>query len=68
MKLFAIAAVALAGLAPGITAPAAAQHTVVTHRTVVREAPARAWHTRKVCSTSYRHHQRVRTCRTVRTR
>ena len=66
MKHLVIAAVALAGLVPALT-PAAAQHTV-THRTVMHGGPSRAGHMRKVCTTSYRHHQRVRTCRMVRSR
>ena len=71
MKLFAVAAaglVALTGTAPGFVAPAAAQHTVVRERTVVRTGPGRAWHSRRECSWQYRHHHKVRTCRTVRYR
>ncbi len=65
--IIAAAAVALTGAGAAIAAPV--QHTVVHERTVVRDRPApRAWHTRKVCRTEYRHHHRVRTCRTVRTR
>ena len=63
-----VAAVAMTGMAPALVAPAAAQHTVVHERTVVRNGPAHRWHNRKVCRTEYRHHQRVRVCRTVRSR
>ena len=72
MKMIAIAAaglVALTGLAPGLVAPAAAQRTVVTERTVVRhDGPDYRHHarTRQVCRWERRHHQRVRVCRTVR--
>ena len=63
------AAVAFAGLAPGLAVPAAAQHTVVHERTVIHNRPVRpVVHTRKVCRVEVRHHHRVRTCRTVRTR
>ena len=75
MKLFTLAAaglVALTGLAPAaLTAPASAQRTVVTERTVVhtvRHDTGRRWHTRKVCRNQWRHGNRVRVCRTVRYR
>ena len=71
MKLSIIAAAGLAaitGLAPGLVAPAAAQRTVVTERTVVRHGPAIRHRTRKVCHVQWRHHHRVRVCRTVRYR
>lgn len=61
----------LAGIAPAsIAAPAAAQRTVVHERTVVRHGPAHhdRWRTRKVCTNQWRHHHRVRVCRTVRQR
>lgn len=72
MKLFTLAAAGatmLAGLAPvALATPAAAQtHTVVTHRTVVRTTGPR-YRYRTVCRTTYRHHERIRTCRKVRVR
>ena len=81
MKFFALAAagmVALTGLAPAaITAPASAQRTVVTEHTVVHTVRhdgrgyrdhrgSRRWRNRQVCHTEFRHHRRVRICRTVR--
>jgi hypothetical protein len=69
MKLATIAAaavIALTGVAPGMVAPAAAQRTVVHERTVVRGPGPHRLHSRRVCRTTYRHHHRVRTCRTVR--
>lgn len=72
MKTIAIAAAGLAalvGLAPGVAAPAAAQRTVVTERTVVRHDGPDYRHrarTRQVCHWEWRHHRRVRVCRTVR--
>jgi len=75
MKLFTLAAaglVALTGLAPAaLTSEASAQHRVVHERTVVRTARhdnGRRVHTRRVCRNEWRHHHRVRVCRTVRTR
>ena len=66
MSLGALALVATAGAMP---VPASAQHTVVRERTVVRHSgPARRWHTRRVCSYKWRHHRKVRVCRTVRYR
>jgi hypothetical protein len=68
ITLAAAAAVALTGVAPAM-----AQHTVVTERTVVhRDGPVVrhrvAPRAHKVCRTTYRHHHRVRTCRLVRGR
>jgi len=69
LTMLAAGSVALAGLAP--IAPAAAQHTrtVVTERTVVRhDGPRyrhRAHRPRQVCTWKYRHHNRVRICRTI---
>lgn len=64
---------AAAGLASATmvlpAAPAAAQ-TVVRERTVVRtthRGPSR-WHNRRVCKWEWRHHRKVRICRTVRYR
>lgn len=66
-SILAAAAVALTGMTPGLAAPAAAQHTVVHERTVIRDRPVhRVVHARTVCRVEYRHHHRVRTCRTVR--
>ena len=67
MRINTLAAVAavLVGLTPGL---AIAQHRVVTERTVVRGPAPRMSHSRKVCETRYRHHHRVRICRTVRYR
>ncbi|WP_203309411.1 hypothetical protein [Sphingomonas beigongshangi] len=69
-------AVALTGLAPIAAAPAAAQRTVVTERTVVRHDDGPRWHrgphwrgrahVRRVCDWQWRHHHRVRVCRTAR--
>ena len=65
MKLLTLA---LAGIvaATGFTAvPAAAQERVVVReRTVVRHSSYRP-RAHRVCTVRYRHHQRVRTCRTV---
>lgn len=76
MKLFTLAAaglVALTGLAPAaLTTAASAQRTVVTERTVVHtvrhDNRRNRWHTRRVCRNQWRHHHRVRICRTVRYR
>lgn len=71
MKLTALAAaaaVAIAGLAPGLAAPAAAQRTVVHERTVVRGPAPHRWHSRRVCTNRWHHGHKVRTCRTVRHR
>ena len=68
LSLLLAAAVAMTGMAPGLVAPAAAQRTVVHERTVVRNGPVHRWHKRKVCRVEYRHHRRVRVCRTVRYR
>ena len=68
MKIATLAAaglVGLTGIAPGLVAPAAAQHTVVTERTVVHRGPERM-HSRRVCHNEMRHHHRVRICRTFR--
>ncbi|WP_242097027.1 MULTISPECIES: hypothetical protein [unclassified Sphingomonas] len=63
-----IATLIIAGLtAAASLAPVAAQaqRTVVHERTVVRHD--RVHHAaRRVCTTQWRHHHRVRTCRTVR--
>lgn len=66
MKLTLLAAAGLTLLTGfGATAPAAAQERVVVReRTVVRHETRRA-RPRQVCTVRYRHHQRVRTCRTV---
>lgn len=64
MKLIAIAAAGLVTL----TAPAVAQHRVVHERTVVettRHAVPDRGHDRQVCTSRYRHHHKVRVCRTV---
>lgn len=62
-----IASLILAGLAAATLVPVAAeaQRTVVHERTVVRHD--RGHHVvRRVCTNTWRHHHRVRTCRTVR--
>ena len=61
MKIIAtLAATAVAATALFAVAPATAQHRVVVHeRTVVRHGPVH----RRVCTTRFYHHRRVRTCR-----
>lgn len=70
MKILTLAAaglVAVAGLAPGVAAPASAQRSVVTERTVIRHGGPRYRHrARTVCTWKWRNHRRVRICRTVR--
>ncbi len=70
MKILTLAAaglVAITGIAPVMVAPAAAQRTVVTERTVVRhDGPRYRNRVRTVCTWKYRNHHRVRVCRTVR--
>lgn len=76
MKILTLAAagmMALTGLAPAaLTTAASAQHRVVHERTVVhteRHDHHRVHHrysTRRVCRNEWRHHHRVRVCRTVR--
>jgi hypothetical protein len=68
--LIAAAGIALGAFAP--LAPAAAQthvRTVVHERTVVRHGGPRYRHRahrpQRVCTWKYRHHHRVRVCRTV---
>lgn len=64
----------IATLTAGILATAPAQERVVTtHRTVVTTRHHverhRGWNNhrvRRVCNVYYRHHQRIRRCRTVR--
>ncbi|WP_374943639.1 hypothetical protein [Sphingomonas sp.] len=83
MKLFPIAAAALAMLAglapvaPAAAAPAPApqrhveERTVVTHRTVVRHDDRRyrpRWRTKRVCRVERHRGERTRICRTVRYR
>jgi len=74
MKLFTLAAaglVALTGLAPAALTSEASAQRVVHERTVVRTVRhdnGRRWHTRRVCRNQWRHHHRVRVCRTVRYR
>lgn len=69
------AALISAGLiAAAAMAPASASAQVERHhdrrveRTVVHTERNRGWrpHTRTICRVEYRHHQRIRTCRTVR--
>ena len=75
MKIFALIATGLLGLAA--TAPAAAVAAPVQERVVVREHTTtirhddrgyrgHRWATRRVCTNQWRHHRKVRTCRTVR--
>ena len=67
--LLAAAAVASIGLAPGLSAPALAQHTVVHERTVVRSGPPpHGAHVRQSCHVERHGHRHVRVCRTVRYR
>jgi hypothetical protein len=68
-----ILSIVAAGLlgAGGIAAAAPADaQTVVRERTVTttrHRGPAR-WHTRRVCENKWRHHRKVRVCRTERYR
>lgn len=67
--LMAAAMMTLTGIVPAMTAPAAAQRTVVTERTVIRHDGPRYRHrarARTVCTWKHRNHRRVQVCRTVR--
>ena len=69
MKIIALAASALVATL-AVAAPASAQRRVVTTHvethTTTHVGPAIGHRTRKVCTVSYRRHQKMRTCRTVR--
>ena len=84
MKIFALVAAGLLGMAA--TAPAAAvaapapvaaapvqERVIVRERTTVRHDDRRGfrgprWGSRRVCTNQWRHHRKVRVCRTVRYR
>lgn len=79
MKLFAFAAAVAVALTSMPSVPAAAQERVVTRTTVTRHVDRRVdrqrswrgnrgWRTRRVCTTRWQHHRRVRSCRTIRVR
>ena len=73
MKITAIIACGLAAVVMAVPAANAQERVVhrervVTHQrtTVVRRGGPRYHAMRRVCTVRYRHHQRIRTCRTVR--
>lgn len=73
MKITAIIACGLAATVMAVPAAYAQQRVVhrdrvVTHQrtTVVRHRGPGYHATRRVCTVRYRHHRRIRTCRTVR--
>lgn len=73
MKLFALAAAAAIAVTSLPFAPAAAQPQRVetqTTRTTVKQVVHgnRGWRTKRVCTTRWQHHRKVRTCRVIRVR
>lgn len=62
----------LLALAPLVMLGTQAEARTVVHRTVVYTNHGHHWrgrhHTRRVCKMEWRHHHRVRICRTVRWR
>jgi hypothetical protein len=68
VALFAAAAAVLSIPAASATGSAPVQERVVTRTTTVttNRHVARRPYWRRVCTTSWRHHQRIRTCRRVR--
>lgn len=80
MKLFAIAAAAAVAITSFSAVPASAQRErVVRQTTVTRHVNSRhvnyrhgvrhrGWRTKRVCTTRWHHHRRVRVCRTIRVR
>jgi hypothetical protein len=73
MKLLLLAA---APFAFALAGPVAAQDHVVRTTTVTRHVdksdhhvgPNHGWHWKKVCSTSWKHHRKIRSCKNVRVR
>lgn len=74
MKLFALAAAAAVAVTSISFAPAEAQpqrvETHTTTRTTVKQVVHgnRGWRTKRVCTTRWQHHRKVRTCRVIRVR
>lgn len=65
MKLLTLAMAGIVAVTGFTAAPVSAQERVVVReRTVVRHSSYRP-RARRVCTVRYRHHERVRTCRTV---
>ena len=73
MKMMTMAmavAVTASGIVPALVAPAAAQRHVEEHTMMRTTHSSYRDHgrTRQVCTWQYRHHHRMRVCRTVRYR
>lgn len=72
MKIAALLSAGLIAAAAMLPASASAQmnqrhdRVVERHRTVHTVRDRYRPHTRRVCTVKYRHHKRIRTCRTVR--